>query len=150
MKQIDLSANLPAVLRPDLETLFFFNPRQGDSSEGIIATVAKTGTPVIMQSGDRIWIGVLSGNTQCLFASETQNKRQRLLGVVVYSRPEAGVIWISHLAVDPDFVADTPNIGLGHFLVEKVREIACRIKGVTRIQLPYKRSLFLPVRPGIS
>jgi hypothetical protein len=31
--------------------------------------------------------------------------------------------------------------------VEKVREIACRIKGVTRIQLPYQRDRFLPVRP---
>ncbi len=149
MKPIELSAKLPAALQPDLEALFFFNPHQPKSREGIIATVAKMGTPVIMQSGDSVWIGVPSGNTQCLFACETQDNKQRPVGVVLYSRPDPSVIWISHLAIDPDRVGgrQEQGIGLGCFLVEKVREIACRIKGVTRIQLPYQRDRFLPVRP---
>lgn len=147
MKPIELSADLPAALLPDLEALFFFNPYQPDSRKGIIATVAKTGTPEIMQSSTRVWIGVPSGNTQCLFACETQDNKQRPVGVVLYSRPEPNVIWISHLAIAPDRVGGRHGIGLGCFLVEKVREIACQIKGVTRIQLPYQRDRFLPIRP---
>ena len=35
--------------------------------------------------------------------------------------------------------------GLGLLLIERVREIARRIKGVTRIQVPYRSQCFLRV-----
>jgi hypothetical protein len=146
--QIEFSATVPAGLRPAVEALFFFNTRQGDSAQGILATVERTGTPAIVEREGRVWIGVPSGNMQCLFACDTSLDPPRPVGVVLYGRPAPDVIWISHLAVDPAFTSSSSNrwSGLGGILVEKVQGIACRIKGVRRIQLPYRRDCFLQVR----
>ena len=146
MKPIEFSAHLPASLRQELEALFFFNPRQPESREGIVATVEELGAPIVVESGDRIWIGVPSVGTQCLFACETQDGVQRPVGVVLYGRPQPDVIWIFHLAVDPGRVCGRLGAGVGWLLVEKVREIAGRMKGVARIRLPYRKDRFLPVR----
>lgn len=94
-------------------------------------------------------IGVPAGNTQCLFSSDADLRPPRPVGVVLFGRPTPDVIWISHLAVDPAYISSPQNQwnGLGGILVERVREIACHIKGVDRIQLPYQRDCFLRVRP---
>ena len=145
---IEFSATVPAEMRQAAEALFFFNPRQGDSINGILATVERTGAPEIMERDGRVWIGVPSGNMQCLFAVDRRLEPQRPAGVLLYGRPTPDVIWISHLAVDPVYTYGNKNrgAGLGWVLVEKVREIARSIKGVSRIQLPYRRNCFLQVR----
>jgi hypothetical protein len=145
LKPLAFTAFLPAAFRPALEALFFFNPRQAASRHGITAIVEQTGTPVIMQSGDRIWIGVPSSDTQCLCACEVEGTEQRLVGVVLYCRPSIEVISILHLAVIPSRTG-RHCVGFGCDLVERVRDISCRIKGVTRMRLPYRKDRFLTVR----
>jgi hypothetical protein len=144
----EFSATVPEGMRQAAEALFFFNPRQGNSINGILATVERTGVPAIMERDGQVWIGVPPGNMQCLFAFDRRVEPQRPAGVLLYGRPAPDVIWISHLAVDPVFTCGNKNrgAGLGCILVEKVREIARSIKGVTKIQLPYRRNCFLPVR----
>jgi hypothetical protein len=151
-KDIEYAATVPLDMRPAAEALFFFNPRQGESYDGILATVERTGAPTIMERDGRVWIGVPAGNTQCLFAFDRSLAPPRPVGVVLYGRPAPEVIWISHLAVDPFYTYGNKNrdAGLGYLLVEKVREIARSIKGVTKIQLPYRRNCFLRVRPAGS
>jgi hypothetical protein len=145
---IEFSATVPAKMRQAAEALFFFNPRQGNSINGILATVERTGVPAIMERDGQVWIGVPSGNMQCLFAFDHKLEPPRPVGVLLYGRPTPDVIWISHLAVDPVYTYGNRNrgAGLGWVLVEKVREIARSIKGVTKIQLPYRRNCFLQVR----
>jgi hypothetical protein len=147
-KHIEFSATVPVEMRPAVEALFFFNPRQGDSNKGILATVEQTGVPAIMERNGRLWIGVPAGNMQCLFACDHSLEMPKPVGVLLYGRPAPEVIWISHLAVDPMYTSDRADRGggLGLVLVEKVQQIARSIKGVVRIQLPYRHDCFLQIR----
>ena len=108
-KQVDSSdrivflATLPLDKRPEVEALFFFNPRQPLLREGIHAAVAHAGMPAIVEHDGKLWIDVPPGKTQCLFACADGIEPLRAVGVVLYSRPAVDTIWITHLAIDPDY-----------------------------------------------
>lgn len=53
-EKIEFSATVPAEMRPAVEALFFFNPRQADSIKGISATVERAGTPAVMEHDGRL------------------------------------------------------------------------------------------------
>ena len=137
-------------MRDAVEALFFFNPRQRRVREGIRVSVELFGRPKILEQDGKLWIGVSSGATQCLFASDQSRSPARLAGVMLYLRPTPDVLSITHLAVDPDYVAggSRGGDGLGLLLIEQVRQIARRINGVRRIELPYRNRCFLPVASG--
>ena len=143
-QELGFAGSVPVAMRPVVESLFFFNPQQGAIIAEIRQTIEKTGPPFIFEWNNRIRIDVPSGSTQCLFAC---SRRDRPVGVALYSRPASDVIWISHLAIDPSSNAagdKCPN-GIAGALVSKIREIARSIKGAARIQLPYRRASFLRV-----
>ena len=142
-KQIVFSATVSIDMREAVEALFFFNPRQPLLRSAISATVQRTGVPRIVELEGRVWIDVPSHSMQCLFACDSASKP---VGVVLYDRPSPDVLSISHLAVDPAYASrGDQGGGLGLLLIERVREIARRIKGVTRIQVPYRSHCFLRV-----
>lgn len=134
------AATLPLDMRAAVETLFFFNPRQSQRSEGIHATVASAGMPTLATNADRVWIEVPPGRTQCLFACDTARDRSRVAGVVLFSRPEVDTIWITHLAVDPDYAygGEHAALSVAAQLVDRVAVVARSIKGVEWIRLPYR------------
>ena len=131
-------------MREAVEALFFFNPRQPLLRSAISATVERTGVPRIVELDGRVWIDVPSHAMQCLFACDSTLEP---VGVVLYDRPSLDILSVSHLAVDPAYSSGGGNGGggLGLLLIERVREIARRIKGITRIQVPYKSQCFLRV-----
>ena len=137
-------------MRDAVEALFFFNPRQGRVREGIRESVELFGRPKILEQDGKLWIGVSSGAMQCLFACDQSREPARLAGVMLYLRPSPEVLSITHLAVDPDYTAGggCGGDGLGLLLIEQVRQIARRINGVRRIELPYRKRCFLPVSAG--
>ena|SRR5688572_2746903 len=143
-QELGFAGSVPVAMRPVVESLFFFNPQQGAIIAEIRQTIEKTGPPFIFEWNNRIRIDVPSGSTQCLFAC---SRRDRPVGVALYSRPASDVIWISHLAIDPssNAVGDKCPNGIAGALVGKIREIARSIKGAARIQLPYRRASFLRV-----
>ena len=143
-QELGFAGSVPAAMRPVVESLFFFNPQQGAIISEIRQTIEKTGSPFIFEWNNRIRIDVPSGSTQCLFAC---SRRDRPVGVALYSRPAWAVIWISHLAIDPSCTdaGDECSIGIAGALVNKIREVARSIKGAARIQLPYRRASFLRV-----
>lgn len=106
--RVVFSATLPLPMRQAVEALFFFNPRQSLSHDGIHETVAQAGMPAIAASDDR--------------------------------RPAADTIWISHLAVDPAYAygGEHAALGIAMRLVDRVMTIARSVKGVARVQLPYR------------
>ena len=67
------------------------------------------------------------------------------IGVALYERPSTDILSVCHLAVDPAYAFGGINGGggLGLLLIERVKEIAGRIKGVTRVQIPYRDQCFL-------
>jgi hypothetical protein len=144
---IELVPTLASELREEVERLFFFNPRQPVFEAGIRASVEKHGIPQIMEQDGRIWIGVPSGTTQCLFACDLRHEPARLAGVVIYARPTPSTLCITHLAVDPDYavMGGDASFGLGMVLVGAVRQVARRMNGVISLQLPYRSRAYLPV-----
>jgi len=146
-KGLEFVSAVPSQMREAVEFLFFFNPGQALRLGGIRASIGHSGPPEILQRDGKLWIGVPSGAMQCLFACDTRCEPRRLAGVVLYVRVLPETLSISHLAVHPEYAfgGDLGGGGLGLLLIEKVREIARRINGVKKIQLPYKQGCFLPV-----
>ena len=138
--RIAFFASLPLSMRQEVEALFFFNPRQPLLHDGIHATVAQSGMPAVVENDGKVWIDVPPGKTQCLFACDEGVEPLRVVGVALYSRPGADTIAIDHMAIDPDYVHGGENAALdvAMHLVGRVMAIAGSIKGVTRIQLPYR------------
>jgi hypothetical protein len=134
-------------MREVVETLFFFNPRQALLSSPIAETVRRTGIPEIFERDGRVWIDVPERAMQCLFVSARSQDACHPVGVALYERPMFEVLAISHLAVNPAYASQENNrsAGLGVLLVSKIVEIAHCIKGVTRVQMPYREACFLRV-----
>ena len=134
------SSTLPAHLRHEVEALFFFNPRQTLLSSAIYDTIKQTGVPSLMEADDRLWIGVPSGEFQCLFVSDCRSQHGCVAGVALYGRPFPNMLSIVHLAVNAAYIlgGGGAGAGAGLLLIQKIKEIAQRIDGITRIQLPYR------------
>jgi hypothetical protein len=151
-QQIEFVPTVSAEWREAVEELFFFNPRQSLFRDAIRESVEHHGVPEILERDGRIWIGVASGTTQCLFACDRSREPRKPAGVVVYARPALDTLSIVHLAVGPEYGLETGDgeAGLGVLLVETVRRIARRMNGIVQLQLPYRARCYLPVAPGRS
>ena len=103
--------------------------------------------PTITEQNGKVWIDVPSGMTQCLFACDEGIEPSRAVGVVLYSRPAVDTIWIIHLAIDSDYAheGDHAALQVAARLVDRIMVIARSIKGITRIQLPYRGGCYLRV-----
>jgi len=145
--RIVFSAALPLAMRPEVEALFFFNPRQPLLHEGIHAAIAHAGMPAIAQNDAKVWIDVPSGKTQCVFACDEGIDPVRAIGVVLYTRPVVDTIWITHVAIHPDYQyrGEHAKLKVATRLVDRVMTVAHSIKGITRIQLPYRDGRHLRV-----
>jgi hypothetical protein len=141
------SATVSAKMRGVVEALFFFNPRQPLLHSAISATVERTGVPKIMELEGRLRIDVPSRDMQCLFACDSYLKTCKPVGVVLYERPRVEILSVSHIAVNPAYAfhGGSGGAGLGMLLIERVKETARRIKGVTHVQVPYRNHCFLRV-----
>lgn len=147
-ERIAFAATLPLEMRPKVEVLFFFNPRQPLLQEGIHSAIVQAGMPTIAEYDDRVWINVPSGKTQCLFACDKRIEPFRPVGVILYSRPLVDTIWVTHVAIDPDYAYGGENapLGVATRLIDRVMAIARSIRGVTRVQLPYAEGCYLRVK----
>lgn len=125
--------------REATESLFFFNPRQYRVREAIISSLKKYGEPRIEERGDDLCLTVGAGYAQTLFALDSERTDQHPVGVIVFLRSSRTELVILHLAVHPDYVLGRGgcDLGLAFEMIEKVKEIASRIKGITRLILSY-------------
>jgi hypothetical protein len=131
----------------EVESLFFFHPRQQGLLEPIRRSIDDFGAPEILRRGERIYLGIPRHDAQCLFACHRARHPQRPVGVVLYLRTQPDLLSVLHLAVQPNYENDGAygELRLAHQLVGEVRSLARRIAGVRRIQLPYCNARFLPV-----
>ena len=148
-EQIIFLSSVPAEMRQTVEDLFFFNLHQRKFSRQIQETVAKTGAPRLSDISGRITITLPSEHAQCLFACD---ESETPIACALYSRPASDLIWVSYIATDPECAfLDLPRAGITAVLMEKILEIARSIRGVTRVQLPFRKESFLPVqRPSLT
>lgn len=136
----------------DVEALFYFHPRQGELIGSIRSSVEAHGSPEILRRGGRIYVGIPKNDAQCLFACHPARRPGVPVGVVLYLRTAPELLRILHVAVAPPYELDGPlgQRQLALRLVNEVRALARRIKGVRRVQLPYCEGRFLPVLAGAT
>jgi hypothetical protein len=149
---IVFSSKVSKESRHATESLFFFNPRQYRVRDAVINSLKEYGEPRIEEKGNDLCLGVGSGYAQTLFAFDSERLDQHPVGVIVFLRSSRTEIVILHLAVHPDYVLGRrgSDPGLAFELVDKVKEIASRIKGVTRLVLSYDPKATFLVRAHIS
>ena len=153
---IFFSSLLTSGYREALEALLYFNPQQGRVREAISATVDLYGFPQVVSDGGLLRVSVGSwSKVQALFALDRDAPGRELSGVIVYVRESIETIAILHVAVAGDYSASGLHAGelLTLRLINKVKEIASRVKGVRTVTLLYQggRRSQIPVRhPGIA
>ncbi|MBD2544110.1 hypothetical protein [Planktothricoides raciborskii] len=141
MSKIVFSSVLNSVYYDDLEKLMFFNPQQEKVRNEVISAVERYGQPKIYRDGDRLRIGVGSFSmVQALFALNGQKADRQLLGMIAYMRENPDNMAILHIVVREDYsaVGIHGNEMLLMHLIDRVREIAAKIKGISCVTLAYK------------
>lgn len=141
MSQIVFSSVLHSSYYDELEKLMFFNPQQGKVRNEVISAVERYGQPKIYRDGDRLRIGVGSAPmVQALFALDETKTTNKLLGVIAYMRENSENIAILHIVVREDYSAIGTHADqmLVMHLIDRVRQIAAKIKGVNTITIAYK------------
>jgi len=142
---IVFSSRVPSECRSELEDLLFFNPRQHRVRDGIINSLAHFGHPRVEETSSGLSVRVGDHEAQTLFAFDREEKTKAPVGVVVFLRTSPEEIAIMHVAVGDDYAlqGSQAGLGLGVTLVEKVKEIACRIVGVKRIVFFYRQEVVI-------
>lgn len=155
MSQIVFSSVLHSSYYDELEKLMFFNPQQGKVRNEVISAVERYGQPKIYRDGDRLRIGVGSAPmVQALFALDEAKITNKLLGVIAYMRENSENIAILHIVVREDYsaIGVHANQMLVMHLIDRVRQIAAKIKGVNTITIAYKAEKLtkIPVKHKIA
>lgn len=142
---LDFSSKAPKQCRQALEDMLFFNPRQSRVREGIINSLEQFGHPRVEETADGLSVRVGKIEAQTLFAYDRDRGGSDPVGVVVFLRTSPAEIAIVHVAVHGDYAlrGRHAGVGLGVTLIEKVKEIASRIVGVTRIVFFYRREVVI-------
>jgi hypothetical protein len=133
-------SRLPRDHRQLLETLLFFNQRQGRVRSGILAAIERFGAPEIVEHDGALRVRV-AGTTevQSLFAVERSGELMRPIGVVVYVRDTFERITVLHMVVAEQYAAGGLHgeQSLPLRLVHAVRRIARRTSGIRHVELLY-------------
>lgn len=142
---IVFSSRVPKGCRAELEDLLFFNPRQHLVRQGIINSLAQFGHPKVVETAEGLSVRVGDHEAQTLFAFDRDNESEAPVGVVVFVRMSREEMAIMHVAVNDDYALQgiEAGVGLGVILVEKVKEIACRIVGIKRIVFFYRQHVVI-------
>jgi hypothetical protein len=145
---LNFSSKASKQCRPALEELLFFNPRQSLVREGILNSLDQFGHPRLEEAGDNLSVRVGDQEAQTLFAYDEDLSTSDPVGVIVFLRTSPTEIAILHVAVHADYAlrGRHGNLGLGITLVEKVKEIASRIRGVQRIVFFYRQEVVIRLR----
>jgi hypothetical protein len=136
------SSALDTRYRSDLERLMFFNPQQNKFRQAVSELVDRYGNPKIVENGGllRLQIGK-EASAQTLFCCDRATDGD-LVAVVVYVRESKENLAIIHLAVREEYTI-SGRYGdrlLFLHLIQKVKEIGARLKGVEYIKILYDRS----------
>lgn len=145
--EFEFASAVDAGLRKEVESLFYFHPRQHALSGSIRDSIEQFGAPEILTRGERIFIGIPKLDVQCLFACHRTRRPGVPVGVVLYLRTQADLLRVLHVVVGPgyEYGGLFADRDLAARLVDEVRHVAARIGGVRRIGLPYLRERYLSV-----
>ncbi len=106
MRTIRVSSQLGKSFRDELERLVFFNPEQWLVTPTLIDLVRRQGVPAIVEDEDRLRFQVQAfGMVQTLYAVDSTDGAERLVGVVMFTRAKRGTMLVLHLAIHEDYTS---------------------------------------------
>ena len=139
---IEVTSVLASEYLDDLQNLLFFHPQQARFRRSISDSIAKHGSPQIveLQGHLRIELAGLPG-VQSLYAVSADPKHQQLLGAVVYTRRILDELEILHIVArhDHTLAGGGSEDSVAFLLVEELYRIARQVKGVRAVRLAYDR-----------
>lgn len=142
MIKVKVTSLLGEEHRDDLEQMLFFHPQQGRFRRNIIDSVAKYGTPQLVeqQGGLRVHLPGLP-DVQSLYAVSTDQPKPKLLGAVVFTRTAADELEILHIVGrhEHTFSGSHGTDSVAFPLVGELCRIARRVKGIHAVRLAYDR-----------
>lgn len=146
---LEFASHAPQGSREDVERLLYFNPHQHLVREGILDSLTAFGQPRIVASSFGLFVRLGDEETQTLFAFDRRRSSTSPVGLVVFIRVSRSEIVIVHLAIHSDYIlpAGRVGLGLGVTLVEKVRDVAARIVGVSQLSFSYRQQMTLRIPP---
>jgi hypothetical protein len=145
--RIEFSAALPVAMQPEVDAFFYFHPRQAELRDDICRAVLNVGMPAIAKKDGRFSIEIPSVGAQCIFACDSAFVPLRAIGVILYSRPIVDTLSINHLAINPVYAygGEYSDLRAASRLVDRVLAVARVVKGINKVQLPYRENCFLRI-----
>ena len=144
---IVFSSSADRKYREAVEELLFFNPQQDRARAGILNSLKRFGLPRLKESAHGLEIQVDEYATQTIFAYNQDDPQKEPVGIVVFLRSGADELGIIHIAVRPEYSISGRHAGAGltFMLVDEVRRVSHRIKGIERLLFFYHEEHGLPV-----
>ncbi|MEN6407990.1 MAG: hypothetical protein ABFC77_16165 [Thermoguttaceae bacterium] len=137
MNDVFFTSMLPSIHRDALERLFYFNKNQKKVHDAVLMATERYGAPRVALRNGRLWVQCASGvETQSLFVMDGDGPAAELIGVIVYTREEEKLV-VLFMAVREDYTyrSDRRSPILLLRMVEEVRNIGRRVKGITSVEL---------------
>ena len=118
-----------------VEDILFFTPQQDRTRTGNLNSLKSFGLPRLTESAHGFEIQVDEYEAQTIFAYNQDDPQKSPAGIVVFLRSGADELGIIHIAVRPEYSVSGRYAGAGltFMLVDDVRRIGNRIKGVVQM-----------------
>jgi len=149
MRECHFSSKLSRKYYKALEKLLFFNKKQAFLIRDIEKSIEEYGVPRIVADGETFRIKTGSINdVQNLFAFDSETEDANLIGFILYYRPTLNKMIILHIAVDENYAFDGKfsDQTLTIQLINKVKEIALKIRGIELLSIAYGKDFTIPIR----
>lgn len=147
MESIHFTSTVPPRQRRSLEELLYLNANQRRVSDAIQDSIERYGHPRIIERDGLLSITLdRVAGAQVIFAQEGE----ALVGVVVFTRQQPDRLVVVHIAVAPAFSAgghEAPQM-LCLRLIDQVRGIGRRIRGISWVDVMYGKGQTRSVRVG--
>lgn len=133
--------------REAVEALVFFNPQQSRARKGILKSIERFGHPQLCETPAGLTFRVGVHEAQTLFAYNKEDKLGTPLGLVIFLRCSERALGIAHLVVQPQYASGgiCAGEGLAFKLIDQVRLVGRRIRGVEEVLFFYQGEHGLPV-----
>ena len=149
MREFYFSSKLSRKYYKSLEKLLFFNEKQALFIRDIEKSIEEYGVPKIVADGETLRIKTtLINDVQNLFAFDSEAEDANLIGLILYFRPTLNKMIVLHIAVDENYTFDGKfsDQTLTIQLIDKVREIVLKIKGIELLSIAYGRDFTISIR----
>ena len=151
MRNIRISSLLLRSFRDELERIVFFNPEQGLVTGTLVDLVHRYGVPAIVEDGEHLRFRANAfGMLQTLFAMDSSEEPERLVGVAMFTRARRSTMLVLHLAVHEDYTSRGKwgSETVVAQLFNAIRNLSLRTRGVRSLRILYPHDVRFDLRTG--